>query len=260
MNKVIKITIWCFTVAAIVVLWYFSFKSHNDTTLKGVELSLIQPNERGFVIKDDEYQAIMNICDTAHNNHLEMLPVDSVRRYVESIPWVVSSDTGLTLDGVLVVNMTECDPVMRVYNNKGESVYLDEKGNIFPVRANYTPHVLVGSGKLNFKMPTTSSNIYDSIYDDGDFRTIFNVMKSVLNNSYSRCCVKQVYYERDNIELVLNNAEMRVVIGDKHNIDRKLMNMKYFFDHMQGSPEMQDYSMVNFNFINQVVCTKKNKR
>ena len=31
----------------------------------------------------------------------------------------------------------------------------------------------------------------------------------------------------DPLKLVLNNAEMRVVIGDKHNIDRKLMNMKY---------------------------------
>ncbi|MGN0033021.1 MAG: cell division protein FtsQ/DivIB [Candidatus Limimorpha sp.] len=257
MMKLIKISVWCVTVIAMVILWCFTFKSHNDNTLKGVELSLIQSGERGFIVKDDEYHTIMNICDTAHNKNIKMLPVDSVRKYVESIPWVVSSDTGLTLNGILVVNMTECEPVMRVYNNKGESVYVDEQGNIFPVRDNYTPHVLVGSGKLNFKAPKSSSNIYDNVYCDSDLRMIFDVMKSVLNNSYSRCCVKQVYYERNNIELVLNNADTRVIIGDKNNIDKKLMNMKYFFDHMQGSPEMQNYSMVNFNFLNQVVCTKK---
>ena len=84
-------------------------------------------------------------------------------------------------------------------------------------------------------------------------------MKSVLNNSYSKCCVKQVYYEKKNFELVMNNVDMKVVLGDGTDVDEKLMNMQYFLEQMQGSPDMKDYCKINFNYVNQVVCTKNKK-
>lgn len=37
------------------------------------------------------------------------------------------------------------------------------------------------------------------------------------------------------------------------------MNMKYFLEKMQGSEELKNYKQINFNFENQVVCTKNNK-
>ena len=86
-------------------------------------------------------------------------------------------------------------------------------------------------------------------------------MRSVLNNSYSKCCVKQVYFDGKNYELVMNNVDLKVVLGDDKDVDEKLMNMQYFFEQMQGSPEMQNFSKISFNYINQVVCTRnKNKK
>ena len=85
-------------------------------------------------------------------------------------------------------------------------------------------------------------------------------MKSVLNNSYSNVCVKQVYYDNKTYELVLNNVDMKVVLGNDKNVDVKLMNMKYFLEKMQGSPELANYNKINFNFENQVVCTKNKKK
>jgi len=101
-------------------------------------------------------------------------------------------------------------------------------------------HLLIGSGNVTRK----------------DLPKMFKVMKSVLNNKYSRCCVKQVYYDGRNYELVMNNVDLKVVLGDGENTDAKLQNMEYFFEQMQGSPELKNYSKINFNFDNQVVCTR----
>lgn len=260
MKKFIKISVWILTIAAIVCLWFFTHKEHIRHPLKGVELTLMRENEQGFIDQDAEYQAIMMICDTSNNTDITMIPVDSVRDYIASIPWVIYSDANLTLDETLVVNLIECQPVMRVYNNEGQSVYLDEDGRIYPVGANYTPHLLIGSGNLRFSAVTDkSASVYDEEYSNGDLAKIFKVMRSVQNNSYSNCCVKQVYYDNRNYELVMNNVDMRVVLGDDMDVDEKLMNMKHFFEMMQGSPDLKNYNKINFNFVNQVVCTKNKK-
>lgn len=261
MKKLLKILVWVLTVAAIVCLWYFSHKEHVRHPLRGVEITLLRGGERGFIDKDIEYQHIMDICDTTNNTDITKIPIDSVRKYLSSIPWAIYSEANLTLDEFLIVNIVECQPVMRVFNKDGRSVYLDEEGRIYPVKASYTPHLLIGSGNLNFKvLKNKSASVYDSEYAQGDLMKIFKVMKSVLSNSYSKCCVKQVYYDKNNYELVMNNIDMKVVLGDDVNVDEKLMNMQYFFEQMQGSPDLKNYCKINFNFENQVVCTKNKKR
>lgn len=261
MNKFLKISVWVLTVAAIACLWYFAHKEHVEHPLKRLELTLMRNNEDGFIDKSFEYQKIMNICDTAVNNDITKIPVDEVRDYIKSIPWATYTEANLTLDEFLVVNIIECQPIMRVYNKDGNSVYLDEDGSVYPISENYTPHLLIGSGNLKFKaLKDKSGSIYDDEFAKSDLPKIFNVMKSVLNNSYSNCCVKQVYFNGKNYELVMNNVELKVILGDDQDVDEKLLNMKYFFEQMQGSPDLKNYSKISFNYLNQVVCTKnKNK-
>lgn len=247
MNKFLKISVWILTIAAIATLWYFTHKDHVEHPLRGVEITLDRATEKGFIDKDAVHQQIMRICDTVHNRDITKIPLDSVRNYLRSIPWATYTDANITFEEVMMVNIVECQPVMRIFTKDGRSVYLDEDGNMYPEKDGFTMHLLIGSGNLTRR----------------DLPRMFKVMKSVLNNSYSNCCVKQVYFDGKNYELVLNNVDLKVVLGDDSNVDEKLMNMKYFFEQMQGSPELQNYSKINFNFENQVVCTKikaKNKK
>lgn len=264
MRKFLQILVLVITVAAIGCLWFFTHKEHVERPLQRVDLTVVRQTEKGFINKDVEYQKIMRICDTVHNNLVTMIPIDSVRNYIATIPWAVYTEAEMTFDEVLKVKIIECQPVMRVYNKDGHSVYLDESGNIFPESANYTPHLLIGNGNLNFKaLKNRNANIGDKDYSSSDLPKMFKVMMSVLNNSYSKVCVKQVYYDNKTYELVLNNVDLKVILGNDKNVDVKLMNMKYFLEKMQGSSELKDYNTINFNFENQVVCTKnknKNKR
>ncbi len=257
MNKFLKISVWTLTIIAIAALWYFTHRDYVGHPLKGVELTLDRADENGFIDKDAVYQDIMNICDTVNNKDITKIPVDSVRSYLKLIPWAVYTDANITFNEILVVNIVECQPVMRVYNKNGQSVFLDYDGNVYPAKPGYTAHLLIGSGMLNFRvLNDKSASVYGAEYKNNDLPKIYQVMKSVLNNSYSKCCVKQVYYDGKDYEMVMNNVDMKVILGDDSNVDEKLMNMQYFFEKMQGSPELKGYSAINFNFENQVVCTR----
>lgn len=258
MKKFLKILVWVLTVGAIVTGWVFTHKEHIEHPLKGVQLTLDRANETGFIDYGKVYHDIVSICDTLNNTDVTMIPVDSVRNYLKTIPWATYTEANISLDEVLVVNVVECQPVMRVYNKLGNSVYLDADGNIYPINRQYIPHLLIGSGYVDFPIVTkTSSSIYEEKYKDTDLPEFFSVMMSVLNNSYSSCCVKQVYLAKNrNYELTMNNVDQKVILGDGENSDLKLHNLQCFFEQMQGNPDLRNYCKVNFNFENQVVCTK----
>ena len=260
MKKFLKILVFVLTIGAIGCLWFFTHKEHVEHPLMSVDLTVERPTMHGFIDKNVEYQKIMSICDTAKNTDVTMIPLDSVRQYIASIPWAVYTEAYITFDETMVVKIVECQPIMRIYNKDGKSVYLDNEGNVFPTKSTYTPHLIVGSGNLNFKdLKNKSAHISNKDYVTSDLPKIYKVIKSILNNSYTRCCVKQVYYDKKNYELVLNNVDTKVILGNDKNLDERLMNLQYFFEKMQSSPELEEYSSINFNFDNQVVCTK-NKR
>ena len=262
MKQFLKISVWVLTIAAIGCLWYFTRQDHVEHSLKSVEMSLERVGNQGFIDSLDVYNNIMKICDTANNSDITKIPIEEVRAYLNTIPWAIYTDANITLDEVLVVQIIECQPVMRVYNKKGQPVYLDEEGRIFPVKADHPLHLLVGSGNLNFEAVTkTSACISDSLYQTSDLPKIFEVMRKVQNNTYTNCCVKQVYFDGKEYELVMNNVDLKVILGSDSNVELKLRNLQYFFERMQGSPDLKDYCKINFNFENQVVCTRnKNKK
>ena len=262
MKKFLKILVWVLTIAAIGCLWYFTRQNHVEHSLKSVEMSLVCPNNQGFIDSLEVYNNIIEICDTMNNNDVTKIPIDDIRNYLNSIPWAIYTDANITMDEVLIVKIIEGQPVMRVFNDKGQSVYLDNEGRVFPVTASHPLHLLVGSGNLDFNaVINTSASISDSIYKFSDLPSIYNVMRKVQSNPYTNCCVKQVYYDGKEYELVMNNVDMKVVLGSDSNVELKLRNLQYFFERMQGSPDLKDYCMINFNFENQVVCTRnKNKK
>ena len=257
LKKILRISVWVLTVAAIACLWFFIRKQHIENPLKRVDLTLERTTENGFIDSLALYQNIMSICDTANNTVIGDIPLDSVRSYLKSIPWAVYTEANMTLDEVLVVKVVECQPIMRVYNAKGESVLLDAEGRIFPVKENYPLHLLIASGEIKFEaLHDKSASVYDPDYASSDLPKVYNVMRSIQKNSYSNCCVKQVYYDGSNFELVMNNVDVEVILGDGDSNDVKLKNLEIFFKRMQGSPDLKNYSKINFNFENQVVCTK----
>lgn len=256
MRKILNILLLVLTLTTFVALSSYLVYSHFHERLDDVTLSISRNNDDGFVDYDDTYELIMNICDTANNTQLNMIPLDSVVEVLEANPWVVDVEAEINLSAVLDVKIKECEPVMRVYNKKGKSVYIDNDGNVFPTNNDYVRHLLIANGNIDFPNDVYE-NVNGETLSDTDLPEIFSLMKEVMADDYSRCCVKQIYKDKKkNYIFSLNNTNIIVIFGDVNNVKDKLIKMKHFFTKMQGNPELDNYKEINLNFKNQVVCTK----
>ena len=257
MKKVLNILLLILTLASSLALCsYFAYEYFHDE-LNDVNLDIVRKSEKGFIDYEETYSLIVNICDTAVNTQVNKIPVDSVVKTLQSNPWVTDVKASINLKSFLDVKIEECDPVVRVYNTKGKSVYIDNEGNVFPTDNRHVPHLLVGSGNVNFSV-NSLGNVNDSIYAATELPDMFVLMKEILADEYARSCVKHVYVDKKkNYIFSLNSTDIIVIFGDVNNIGEKLSKMKHFFNRMQGNPEMDNYKEINLNYSNQVVCTKK---
>lgn len=255
MKKVLKIILLSITIIAMLALCIMFTYQHFNDDLNEMSLSIIRNTETGFVRYDDTKELIMNICDTS-NNKIKDIPLDSLRTVLASNPWTTSVSASISLKGVLDVEVCECEPIMRIYNNKGKSIYIDKDGYIYPESSNYTPHLLICSGNIRFN-PNEYGNVFDEKYSDTDLPIIFRIMTSVINDEYARTCVKQVFLDKNkNYNFSMNNTDIIVIFGDGNDVDEKLFKMEKFMKKMLGSTEIANYKSINLNFKDQVVCTK----
>lgn len=238
---------------------YLTFNYFNSS-LKDINLSISRDVENGFIDYEETYQLIVDVCDTVNNDKILSIPLDSLNEVLSKNPWTMEVETALDLNCGLNVKLVECKPVMRVYNSDNKSVYMDLDGYVFPDENDYKPRLLIGSGNANFPI-NKYGNVNDEEYISTDLPKIFKVMKAVLENDYSRCCVKQIFIDKNkNFKFSMNNTDIIVIFGDDKNIDDKLFRLEHFFMKMQGNPELENYKEININFNNQVVCTKKKLR
>jgi cell division protein FtsQ len=257
MRKALNILLLVFTLAALISLSVYYIYEHFHNSLEDVKVTIIRNGESGFVDYEKTYDKIVSICDTVNNNQIFMIPLDSVVNMLEANPWVIDVDAEINLKSVLDIEITECEPIMRVYNTKGKSVYLDTDGNVFPTNNSHVKHLLVGSGYVNFPVDKLG-NIGDEAYADTDLPEMYQLMKAVLADEYSRNCVKQIYRDnKKNYIFSLNITNIIVIFGEINDIEEKLAKMQIFFNKMQGNPELEKYKEINLNYKNQVVCTKK---
>ena len=258
MRKVLNILLLVFTLSALIALAVYCAYGHFHDKMKDVNLEIVRKTDKGFVDYDKTYQMILDICDTTNNYQVSMISVDSVLNALNANPWIINAEASMNLNEYLDVEIEECEPIVRVYSTNGQSVYIDNDGNIYPSENQYVPRLLVVSG---VKFPVKElGNVNDEVYANTVLPETFGLVKEVLNDNYAKSCARQIHYDKKkNYIFSVNNTNIIVIFGDVNDVKVKLLKMKIFFDKMLGNPELDNYREINLNYKDQVVCTKIKK-
>ena len=76
----------------------------------------------GFINYEEIYNIVVDICDTTNNKHIISIPVDSINKVLWTNPWVTDVRTLIDLNSVLNVQLVECEPIVRIYNDKNKNI------------------------------------------------------------------------------------------------------------------------------------------
>jgi cell division protein FtsQ len=222
-----------------------------------VEVNVYRSSNNGFISKSEIISVINNI-DSTNNLEISKVQIAEIERALGNNPYTESADSYTTIDGRLLVNVKEKQPIIRIYDKGGKGFYLDKKGDIFPVSSKYAPRVLIANGYIKEEVTNPRGNIADSIYNGSIFRELFILTQLINNNSLLKAQINQIYINsKGNFDLIPELGNHLIQFGSLDNANNKIKNLDAYYKKYLKTSIWDSYKTINLTYNNQIVCTKK---
>ena len=257
-KKVLSIILWIITGGALIVLFTFGRNRYLETPLKGIQLHLERCHPNGFVDCDSLLAHAEIVCGMAHQNKIADINMGGIDKLLNDNPWIEHGSAFIDLNDTLFIEAKEYEPVLRVYDIDGHSVYVTSEGFIIPSSPYYIPHLMIASGNFIIPAPKRNANITDSIYRQSGIAEALAISQAVVRDDYLANHIGQIYLNQNNeFELTVNNLPAKVIVGDTCAINDKLSRLKTILEKYINTEELIGYKTLDLKYKNQIVCTKK---
>lgn len=257
-KKILCIALWVVTAVALIMLFVFGRKWYLGSPLKGVSLHLEREHYQGFVNKDSLLSYAEAISDIKHQNKISNVDMQRINKMLADNPWIETGSAHITLNDTLFIRAKEYEPVLRIFDNNGKSVYITAEGIIIPSSPYYTPHLIIASGYFSLPENEININVNNNLYQKSGLAEALVIAQAVQKDDYLKSHIGQIYRNEDNIfELTVNNLPAKVIVGDTGNITSKLSRLKTLLEKYNNTEELLAYKTLDLRYNNQIVCTKK---
>ena len=190
-----------------------------------------------------------------------------IEQLVYNNPSALKADVYTTVDGKVKIEIKQRKPVLRVFNDSGESFYIDEQGWLMPLSAKFTSRVLVANGFIEVAYSGRYKNtVLDEkkvlIHEKDTGRTdilsdLFLLTKYINESYFWNAQITQLFVNADKeIELIPRVGNHTILFGDISDMDEKFEKLMIFYKKGLTKVGWNTYSQINLKFKNQVVCRK----
>ncbi len=254
-----SILVWTISIAGLLLLLGFARENYRNTIVHDMHIRINRPANQGFLDAQSIENEVIKVTDSLIGKQVKQLKLDRIKTHIHTNPWIAKSNVSTGIDGVFRIQLYERVALLRAYNSKDYTVYIDENGTIFPTSPHFTPRVLIASGYINFPKLSKkgTAHLSDSLYINTKLTEIHTLAKTLQRNEFLEALVDQIYVNSlGEYELSPKLGRATVIIGSLENLDEKLANMQLYYEKSAHDTEMLNYRSINLKFRNQIVCTK----
>jgi cell division protein FtsQ len=239
MKKVLAIFKWNLAIILLVVLLVFSNFRQTTQTISLDEIKIKESSDN-FINK----QIVLNFLKDKLVRFDSVLINDFNKEKLEDIlelhPAIKEVEVFASQKGGVNILIEQKKAIVRV-KSKTEDYYLDEFGSKMQLSDHYTPKLVVATGDIFTKH---HAGIYEFINE-------------INNSEFWSSQITQIHFEYNDILLITRVGSQKINIGSFKNISEKLDNLYQFYKIVMPLKGWQNYSSINLNFNNQIVCVRK---
>ena len=219
----------------------FVFSSFRNSARKVDKISVNFEGENNlFITEEAVNKLLIQNKEAITNMAKETLDLNELETVLKSNPMIKTAQVHLTVNGEVRANVVQRKPIARVSTNA--SYYIDDEGSFMPLSANHSARVPLVTGHVK-------KNKLDKVY---------TLASKIFNDQFLKTHIVEIK-QNSNETFVLKTRvlDFKILLGDIENLDKKISNLKAFYQKAKKDKVLNTYSKVNLQFDNQVVCTKK---
>lgn len=208
----------------------------------------IKNEQFGFVDKADVKTKLLNDKDIdVKKISLGRLDIGKMEKIVATNPWVADAQVFVDNEKVVHVNLTQRVPVARVFDQAGNSYYLDNAHKAMPLSERYIHYTTVVTNVPVLKDDSLGNSLKAQIV---------KVVRQVERDSFWNAQVSQIILNDDKgFELVPVLGNHKILIGDTSNLEEKFDNLYAFYKKVMTRIGWDKYEVLDARYKGQVVAS-----
>lgn len=241
---------WAVSLGGLVVLMSFIEFKKAGVYCKGVKVYI--PGNQYFIDKEEVDNILKIHKHQLIGRNMESINLHALENKLKANPFIESAMVYADMDGIIRVEISQRQPVLRVINQFDQNFYIDQNGLKIPLSSNFTARVLAANGYIEEafgnKVDTLHTDIAKQVFKTADF---------INRDSLWSAQIAQIYVDQNHeIELIPRVGNNRILLGNADSLDTKFSNLLTFYKKAMPEVGWDRYKIINIKYANQVVGIK----
>ncbi len=222
------------------VVFLFAFASNRNMNrmITAPKVQFVGENNL-FITNETVSKLLIQNYGAVKNVRKEALDLNKLENALKSNPMIKAAEVYVAVNGLLNAKIEQKTPIARVSTNA--SYYIDDEGFYMPLSNNFSARVPLVTGYV----------------EKNKLKNVFTIASKINDDNFLKMNVIEIHQDINNkISLKLRQCDFEVQLGDVNFLDKKINNLKAFYQKNQKEKALNNYSKVNLQFDNQVICTK----
>jgi cell division protein FtsQ len=267
MKKILMISLWVIFGVALILVMSFAGRSHAARIAPKPHISIEKQNDDLFIKEEDVIKLLSDHDKLPTGKELSSINVNDLESLILSHPAVESCDVFISIGGEVTINIKPRKTIARMTNLGSESYYFDNRGKLMPWSEQYTSAVLFVNGYFTESYGAMYTKAFDSYSADSAMHTpnqlddIWQISKRIDADTFLRAQIVQIFVTEDKqFQLIPRVGDHVINLGTISDLDEKLNKLLIFYrDGLNRTGSWTEYSLIDLQYKNQIVCTKKIK-
>ncbi|HBG70867.1 MAG: hypothetical protein A2W93_08935 [Bacteroidetes bacterium GWF2_43_63] len=264
MKPVYKILILSLVIIAVLVLLKLSKDNFKKQKISQVNIIINTQGGPELVTEEEVRGLISQGYDSLTKRQVGEIDLEWIENITRTNPYVLTADAFINIDASLTVDILQRKPILRVFNQKNESFFIDSEGKMLPLNRGASPGLIVAAGNIQERfLPSQSYQHFDSVtYDQTRVLTtmhkVFLIAAEISKDTFLTRLITQIYVvDNAHYELIPVIGNQNIILGDVDGLRIKLRNLHHFYKKGYSTINFNKYKSFDIRFHNQVVAIKK---
>lgn len=170
------------------------------------------------------------------------IDINGIDSIIKGCPYVDSVVCYYTPEDIMCIKVIPRKPILHVMADNGECYYMDSQGNTMP------------SDRFPLDLCLVTGNVTKQFAKEH----LLDVARFISTHDPWDKDIQQIHVKSPkHVELIPSVEGQTIVIGEPIGIEDKMKRLSAFYDECLNKAGWNKYSIINLNYADQVVCTKK---
>jgi cell division protein FtsQ len=239
--------VWTICLGGLAVLMSFIEVKKSEVVCSSIKVYI--PGNQYFIDRQEVDHILRSNGRQLIGSKIENINIQALENKLKANPFIEYAKVYMDMDGVINVEISQRQPILRLLNRFDQDFYVDQHGLKIPLSANFTARVLAANGYID----ELFANQVDTLHTEMA-RELFKTADFIRKDSLWDAQIAQLYVNQDHeIELIPRVGNNRILLGDADSLRTKFHNLLVFYKKALPKVGWDAYKIINIKYANQVI-------